>query len=454
MTLAAVILAAGQGTRLKTSRPKVLHRLGGRPLIEYAVAAAQALAAEPPVLVVGHSADEVRAALGERVRYVTQEQQLGTGHAMMQTEAALRGQSDLVLVTYGDMPLIRAETLRKLVEAQIGNPGPLTMLTVISPRPSDFGRIVRDANGKVTAIVEAAQAAPEQLRLTELNPGAYCFNADWLWRTLPKLNVSPKGEYYLTDMVGLAVAEGGHVAAVTIEDETETLGINTRAQLAQAEAALRQRLNEQWMAAGVTLQDPASIYIEPGVQIGRDTVILANTHLQGNTLVGENCVIGPNTIVRDTTMGDGCHVECSVLEGAWLAEEVEIGPFAHLRSGARLERGVHMGNFGEVKNSTLGPGVKMGHFSYIGDAVIGAEANIGAGAITCNYDGVKKSQTVIGANAFIGSDTMLVAPVTLGAGARTGAGSVVTKDIPPHSLAVGLPARVIRRLNEEERKKE
>jgi bifunctional UDP-N-acetylglucosamine pyrophosphorylase/glucosamine-1-phosphate N-acetyltransferase len=450
MSIAAVVLAAGQGTRLKSSLPKVLHRLGGKPLIEYAVAAAQAVTGEPPVLVIGHGADDVRAALGDRARYVIQAPQLGTGHAVQQTEAMLKGRCDAVLVTYGDMPLLQADTLRRLLEAQASNPGPLTMLTVISPRPSDFGRIVRDSAGNVTAIVEVAQATPAQLQITELNPGAYCFNADWLWRALPQLQVSPKGEYYLTDMVGLAVAEGGRVATVTLTDEAETLGINTRAQLAQAEAALRRRINEHWMTEGVTLQDPASTYIEPDVQIGRDTVLLANTHLQGATTVGEGCVLGPNTSVRDTVIGNNCHVECSVLEGAWLAEEVEIGPFAHLRQGARLERGVHMGNFGEVKNSTLGPGVKLGHFSYIGDAVVGADANIGAGTITCNFDGVRKNRTIVGANAFIGSDTLLVAPVTLGEGARTGAGSVVTKNVPPHALAVGLPARVIRKLKADE----
>jgi bifunctional UDP-N-acetylglucosamine pyrophosphorylase/glucosamine-1-phosphate N-acetyltransferase len=222
-------------------------------------------------------------------------------------------------------------------------------------------------------------------------------------------------------------------------------GINTRAQLAEAEAGLRRRVNARWMAEGVTLIDPDSTYIELTVTLGRDTVLWPNTHLQGQTVVGAECVIGPNTIVRDSTLGDGSHVECSVLEGAWLGESVEVGPFAHLRQGARLERGAHMGNFGEIKNSTLGPGVKMGHFSYIGDAVIGADTNIGAGTITCNYDGVRKNKTVIGAGAFIGSDTMLVAPVTLGDHARTGAGSVVTKDVPPDSLAVGVPARVIRR---------
>ncbi len=237
--------------------------------------------------------------------------------------------------------------------------------------------------------------------------------------------------------------------AVKTTDEAETLGINTRAQLAQAEAALRARINAHWLAEGVTLVDPATTYIAPTVTIGRDTVIWPNTHLQGATAIGPDCVIGPNSILRDTTVGAGCHIESSVLEGAWLAEAVSVGPFAHLRQGARLERGVHMGNFGEVKNSTLGPGVKMGHFSYIGDAVIGADVNLGAGTITCNFDGVRKNKTVIEDGVFIGSDTMLVAPVHLGRGARTGAGSVVTKNVPADTLAVGVPARVIRRLKPE-----
>ncbi|MGQ0602856.1 MAG: bifunctional UDP-N-acetylglucosamine diphosphorylase/glucosamine-1-phosphate N-acetyltransferase GlmU, partial [Anaerolineales bacterium] len=430
MTLAAVILAAGQGTRFKSTRPKVLHRLGGQPLVRYAIEAARAMTDVPPVLVIGHGAEALRAELGEAVQYTMQSEQLGTGHAVRQAAPLLEGQCSHVLVTYGDMPLLRAETLKALIETQSHNTGPLTMLTIDAPQLSDFGRIVRDADGNVTAIVELAQATPEQKTIVEKNVGAYCFNADWLWAHLPQLPLSPKGEYYLTDIVALAVAEGGHVAVVKTEDEAETLGINTRAQLAQAEAALRARINTHWMAEGVTLIDPAMTYIESLVTVGRDTVIWPNVHLQGNTSVGVGCVIGPNTIMRDTVIGDECHIECSVLEEAWVGDEVEIGPFAHLRKGARLERGAHMGNFGEVKNSTLGPGVKMGHFSYIGDATIGAGSNIGAGTITCNFDGVKKNKTIIGHNVFIGSDTMLVAPVTLGDGARTGAGSVVTKDVP------------------------
>jgi len=344
------------------------------------------------------------------------------------------------------MPLLRAETLRALVEGQRRSKGPLTLLTARTESPRGFGRIVRDGAGEVTAIVEEAVATPEQLLLREVNVGAYCFRADWLWPALARLPLSPGGEYYLTDLAATAVADGKGMGVVVAEDPDEVIGINTREHLAEAEAALRRRIQRQWMLAGVTLQDPASTYIGPEVTLGADTVVLANTHLEGRTSVGSGCRLGPNTLIRDSVLGDGCRVEASVLEGARLDEQVRIGPFAHLRPGAHLMRGVHMGNFGEVKDSTLGPGTKVGHFAYIGDAEIGAQVNIGAGTITCNYDGEKKNPTTIGEGAFIGSDTMLVAPVRVGKGARTGAGSVVTKDVPEDSVAVGVPARVIRRL--------
>lgn len=447
-SLSVLILAAGKSVRLNSALPKVLHRLGGRPLIEYALEAAQAVTETKPVLIIGHGAEAVRAAVGERATYVTQAEQLGTGHAVRQAEPLLKDKSDYVLVTYGDMPLLRAETLHALVEAQTHNSGPLTLLTINSEKLSDFGRIVRDAvGGNVRAVVEAAQMTEEHRHITEFNVGAYCFKADWLWSALPRLPLSPKGEYYLTDVVHLAAADGGHIAAITLADETEVIGVNTRAQLAEAEAELRQRVNEKWLAAGVTLVDPATTYIEPTAQLGRDTCLLPNTHISGRSVIGEDCVIGPNAIVRDTVIGNRCRVECSVLESAILADEVDVGPFSHLRPGARLERGVHLGNFGEVKNSTLGPGTLMGHFSYVGDATVGAGVNIGAGTITCNFDGVKKNPTVIEDGAFVGSDSLLVAPVKIGRKARTGAGAVVTKDIPPDSLAVGMPARVIRKLN-------
>lgn len=446
MSLSVLILAAGQGTRLKSTRTKMLHPLGGRPLIDYSLRLAQSLTDAKPVVVVGHASEAVREWVGDRAEYVIQAEQLGTGHAVLQALPTLRGQSDTVLVTLADMPLMRAESARALVQAHTQHHAPLSILTVMAPQQKDFGRIVRDAAGQVCAIVEAAHATPEQFALTEKNSGMFCFQAEWLWAHLPHLPLSPKGEYYLTDLVALAVAEGAPVNTHTLDDETEIIGVNTRAQLAEAEAALRKRINQYWLNEGVTLIDPATTYIESSVTVGRDTVIWPNTHLQGQTSIGAECVIGPNTIIRDTVIGQQCEIESSVVEGAWLADQVDVGPFAHLRQGARLERGVHMGNFGEIKNATLGPGTKMGHFSYIGDATLGAGVNIGAGTVTCNYDGVNKHHTTIGDGVFVGSDSMLVAPVTLGPNARTGAGAVVTKNVPADSLAVGMPARVIRKL--------
>ena len=321
------------------------------------------------------------------------------------------------------------------------------MLTHITETPRGFGRIVRDETGQIQAIVEEYVATEEQRAIREVNDGIYCFDADWLWTHLESIERNPrKGEYYITDLVEIAVREGGSVNAVILEESSELIGINTRVHLAEAETALRARINRDLMLAGVGIIDPATSYIEYGVTIGQDTVILPNTHLQGETTIGENCVIGPNTIIVGSTIGDHCEVQASVVEYATLEDHVDVGPFSHLRKNAYLEEGVHMGNFGEVKNTRLRRGVKMGHFSYIGDGDIGENTNIGAGTITANYDGKNKHRTVTGKNVFIGSDTMLVAPVTLGDGARTGAGSVVTKDVPADTLALGLPARH-RRIN-------
>jgi bifunctional UDP-N-acetylglucosamine pyrophosphorylase/glucosamine-1-phosphate N-acetyltransferase len=443
----SVILAAGLGTRMRSDRPKVMHPLGGKPLVCWAVEAAAAAVGQPPVVVIGPGETLVQSALPAGVRFVVQEDRLGTGHAARQAERVLRGTSDVVLVTSADMPLLRPETLRAMVESQQHSRAALTLLTVRAGEARGFGRVVRGESGRILAIVEEADATPDQMAIREFNVGAYVFQAGWLWDHLALLPRSRKGEYYLTDLVGMAVSEGALVEGTDIMDEDEVIGVNTREHLAQAEAALRRTINRRWMLEGVTLQDPATSYIGPDVVIGKDTTILANTHLEGKTVIGERCVIGPGSILRDSTVGDGCSIELAVVEEAVLEDGVDIGPYAHLRPGAHLMRGVHMGNFGEVKASTLGPGVKMGHFSYIGDADVGANTNIGAGTITCNFsrDG-KKNHTQIGQGAFIGSDTMLVAPVTIGDGAVTGAGAVVTHDVPADSLAIGLPARVIRKL--------
>ncbi len=447
MKTTAILLAAGQGIRMKSSLPKVLHPIAGKPLIWHAMQAIQKSTTEKPVVVVGHGAREVTQYLGDSAQTVLQEPQLGTGHAVMQAEALLKGKTDLVVVCYGDMPLLRGETLQKLVETQKKNKGPISMLTVIANDPRGFGRVIRRLDGSVEAIVEEYVATAEQLLVKELNVGGYCFDAGWLWDALHRIPRNPKkGEYYLTDTVELAAKDGLSVQATIMEDMEETIGVNTRVHLSECEAAMRRRINQEHMLGGVTMIDPASTYIEAGVVIGMDTIIMPNTFLHGKTEIGEGGVIGPNSIIRDTKIGKGCKILASVLEGAWLEDHVDIGPFARLRKGAHLGNHVHMGNFGEVKDSYLADGVKMGHFSYIGNAQIGSNTNIGAGTITCNYDGEKKHATQIGQDVFIGSDTMLVAPLTIGDGARTGAGAIVTKNVPADTLVVGMPARAIKKL--------
>lgn len=444
-----VILAAGHGTRMKSEVPKALHPLAGKPLVQYAVEMAVQLISEKPLLVVGHGADQMRRAVGDQVIYVEQREQLGTGHALLQARPLLEGRSETVSACYADMPFLSADTLRRLLELREERNTPIAMLTVEADDPMGFGRILRDEAGQVVGIVEEAVATDAQKEIRELNCGVYCFDGDWLWPHLAQLPLNPKDEYYLTDLVAVAVAEGQTVEALTISDVTEVLGINDRSHLAQAEAVMRQRINDRWMLEGVTLLDPALVFIHVTVEIGQDTVIYPNTYLQGATAIGCQCRLGPNTIVRDSTIGNGCTIEASVVEGAVLEDGADVGPFSHLRQGAHLAKGVHVGNFGEVKNSFLGPGTKMGHFSYLGDTTVGREVNIGAGTITCNYDGNRKHPTVIEDGAFIGSDTMLVAPVRVGAGAKIGAGSVVTHDVPPGSVAYGVPARVRGKVEEE-----
>jgi bifunctional UDP-N-acetylglucosamine pyrophosphorylase/glucosamine-1-phosphate N-acetyltransferase len=451
--VASVILATDHGEGMRSNTPKVLHPLLGRPSIWYTIRAAQGATGAKPILVIGKDAEQVRQEVGKAANFAIQESQQGSGHAVMQIKSLLSDKTDYLLVITANMPLLTSGTLEQIVTAhhefvtQNTPAPPLTILTI----PSSKSRsIVHDEGGPPAGMIEESQASAEQLDLHEFKTSVYCFTADWLWQALPRIPRSPAGEYYLTDLAQIAAADGLPIQTLTLENSNEVIEINTRIQLAEAEATLQQRINNSLMLNGVTLIDPKTTYIEPDVEIGIDTVIWPNTYLQGATRIGESCTIGPNCSIHDTKIGDRCKIVYSVTEDAVLEDDVDIGPFAHLRKGAHLAQGVHMGNFGEIKNSYLGPGTKMGHFSYIGDANIGPDVNIGAGVITANYDGKHKYTTEIGAGAFIGSDSMLVAPLKIGEGARTGAGAVVTKDVPPNTLAVGMPARAIRKKKEED----
>ncbi|MCE7873138.1 UDP-N-acetylglucosamine diphosphorylase/glucosamine-1-phosphate N-acetyltransferase [bacterium CPR1] len=438
---AAIVLAAGKGTRMKSNRAKVLHPLLGRPLLDYALDALEGLAADPLLVVVGHEAEAVRQAVGHRAHFAEQTEQKGTGHAVMMAAPGLEGFEGPVLITYGDMPLLTGDSLQKLLDAGAD----VALLSADFPEAADFGRIIRSGEGRVTGIVEARDCTPEQLMVREVNMGCYCVQAGLLRELLPRLGTAnDQGEYYLTDIVSLAV-EGGHrVEAVKIEDLDQSLGVNTRADLARAGEVLRERINRKWMLAGVSILDPASTWIEPSVKIGVDTVILPQTMVQGETVIGEGCQIGPQTRIVSCTVGNDCTIQNSVLTEARLEEKVNVGPFAYLRPGSDLGPGSKVGDFVEIKNSRIEAGAKVPHLSYVGDAEVGARVNVGCGTITCNYDGKAKHKTILEEGAFIGSNTSLVAPVRVGAGARTGAGSVVNRDVEPGSTVVGVPARPLR----------
>jgi len=450
MSVGSIVLAAGQGTRMRSKLPKVLHPIAGKPMVWHALRAVRDLVDLPPVVVVGYGAERVKAAVGDVADFALQEERLGTGHAVSAAREKLEGRAETILVTFADMPLLRQESLAALLDLHKNSGSPVTMTSFMGDEARGFGRVVRNDAGHVTAIVEQAVATPEQLAIREYNVSAYCFDEHWLWHALERIPLSPKGEYYLTDVVGLAVEDGYPVASLVLEDPDEAIGPNNKVHLAAAEKVMRQRINEKWMLAGVTMINPDATYIESDVKIGPDTVIQPNTHLRGETVIGENCEIGPDTTVIDSVVGNKVTLFASLLEQAQVADRVTMGPFCHLRKGAVLAEGVHLGNFGEVKESYLGTNTKMGHFSYIGNAKIGKNVNIGAGTITCNYDGEKKHPTEIGDDVFLGSDTMLVAPVKIGDRSKTGAGAVVTRDVPPDTLVIGVPAKEKRKLEKSD----
>lgn len=443
----AVVLAAGQGKRMKSDLPKVLHRLCGRPLITYVLDALAEAVPGRPLVVVGHGAASVREAAGDQAEFVEQREQLGTGHAVMQVVPRLEARDDLVLVMYGDTPLLRADTIKALLELHSRDRAAVTILTAVLDDPTGYGRVIRAPDGSVHRIVEEADASPDEARLREVNAGTYVFERRALFSALEGLApANAQGEYYLTDTISRLLSAGQRISALLAPAE-EAMGINSRRELAAAEALMRRRLLDRLMDAGVTIIDPAATYVHAGIRVGQDTVIHPQSYLEGETIVGRACVIGPQARLQDAVLGDRVTVEASTVEGCELGEGSRVGPYSRLRPGSRLGRFVEVGNYAEIKNAVIGDYTKVHHMSYIGDAQLGMRVNIGAGTVTCNYDGRRKHVTVIEDEAFIGSDTMLVAPVRIGRGAVTGAGSVVKKDVPPGGVAVGVPARVIKHVS-------
>ncbi len=444
----AVILAAGQGTRMKSSHPKVLHQILGRPMIAYLTDTLKSRGITDILVVVGYQAEKVMEALTEEgVRFTVQEPQQGTGHAVQVAMAAVPQDADTIMVLCGDVPLISGESIAALYRLHQASDAAVTVQTVELPDGAHYGRVVRDHDGQVKDVVQSkdAQDRPDILAIREINTGAYCFAGAFLRQALEELSPSPvTGEIYLTDMIHLARRHGRRVEAMLDPDWENLLGINSRKELAGATRILKTRINEEHMAFGVTLIDPEDTFIGPLVRIGRDTVIYPNVYLEGRTTIGENCVIEPNVKITDATLADNVYVKMgSVIADSRLATGVQVGPYSHLRPLSDLREGARVGNFVEVKKSILYPGVKANHLTYIGDAEIGPRVNVGAGTITCNYDGVHKHKTVIEEGAFIGSNTALVAPVTVGAGAYVGAGSTITKDVPPGKLGIGRARQVV-----------
>jgi len=439
----AVVLAAGLGTRMHSSTPKVLHALCGRPMIDYVLDAAVAATGSRPLVVVSPATEAIRDAIADRADVAVQDEPRGTGDALAAALASLAAGVEEVLVLSGDVPLVRGDMLTSLLEARAMDHAAVALVSVDAIDPTGLGRVLRNEGGTVERIVEDKDATDDERSVSEINAGLYALDAAWLRRRIGDLRPSPAtGELYLTDLVRFAREDGRLVAALEVDDDGRLTGINDRSQLARAEWDMRVEVNDRWMKAGVTMMDPSTVYLDHGVELAADVVIEPNVILRGTTRIGERTRIGSGSQILDSEIGPDCVVWASVIERSVVEHHVTIGPFSHLRPGVHVGARSEIGNYAELKNAHLGEHVRQHHMSYLGDADLGEDTNVGAGTITANYDGVAKHRTTIGARVFLGVDTMLRAPVTLGDGARTGAGAVVTKDIPAGKLAVGIPARV------------
>jgi bifunctional UDP-N-acetylglucosamine pyrophosphorylase/glucosamine-1-phosphate N-acetyltransferase len=457
LSIDILILAAGLGTRMRSNKAKVLHELDGKPLIAHVCRTAAALAPEKIYVVVGHQADEVKQAVGrelgeEQTGFVLQQEQLGTGDAVNAAREFLQDKDSMLVILSGDVPVIRAETLASLIQQHRSQKAACTILTVELKDPTGYGRVIRDENKGFSHIAEQKDGDKEELKVREINSGIYCFNTRLLYQMLKQVTPSPvTGEYYLTDVPALLRENGETVSLYLHNDAREVSGINNRAELADLERLVHRRtIKNLMLESGVSFIDPKSVCIGADVRIGSDTVIYPNVYLEGNTSIGSGCEIRSGTRIKDSKIGSGVIIQdnCLITDSE-IENDCTVGPMAHLRGQAKMETGAKIGNFVEMKKTVLGKGSKASHLTYLGDATIGENTNIGAGTITCNYDGKNKNKTIIGNNVKIGSDTMLVAPVTVGDGAMTGAGTVVRKDIPENTLAVGQPARNIRKVTSD-----
>ncbi|GED54824.1 MULTISPECIES: bifunctional UDP-N-acetylglucosamine diphosphorylase/glucosamine-1-phosphate N-acetyltransferase GlmU [Brevibacillus] len=439
----AVVLAAGQGTRMKSKLYKVLHPVCGKPMVQHVVDTLASMRVEDVVVVVGHGADTVQATLGERVAYALQKEQLGTAHAVQQAASFLQAKEGTTFILYGDVPLLSEETLTALLHFHEDQKAAATVLTAVLPDPTGYGRIVRNDSGEVMEIVEHKDASDEVRAIKEINTGIYCFDNQKLWNALAQVkNDNVQGEYYVTDCIGILRQAGEKVVAFEAADPDETMGVNDRAQLSEAEAYMRKRIAVRHMKNGVSIIDPLSTYIEADVTIGSDTILQPGTYLRRGTTIGSDCVIGPQADLSNTKVADGVTISYSVLVDAKVDEQATVGPFAYVRPGTEIGPQTKIGDFVELKNAKIGKGTKIPHLSYVGDAEIGEGVNIGCGTITVNYDGAVKHKTVVQDGSFIGCNTNLVAPVTVGKNAYVAAGSTINQDVPDDALAIARERQV------------